>query len=116
MAPWREGIGREKRRARDESKKGKSLKKKRRGQAAPFIVGWAILLLSGNCGEEHTWQVTVGVESRQNARSLGLYLHEFCHRIMELKALWCQAPVSGNVSHCSIPCKVFYWVTGASLI
>ena len=37
------------------------------------------------------------------------------HRIMELGALWCQAPVSGNVAHCSIPCRVFYWVSGASL-
>jgi hypothetical protein len=31
-------------------KKGESLKRERRGQAAPFIVGWAILLLPGNCG------------------------------------------------------------------
>jgi hypothetical protein len=54
MARWREGKGRERRRAREESKKGESLKRVRRGQAAPFIVGWAILLLSGNCGEEHT--------------------------------------------------------------
>ena len=38
-----------------ESKKGESLKRARRGQAAPLIVGWAILLLPGNCGEEHTW-------------------------------------------------------------
>jgi hypothetical protein len=28
---------------------------KSRGQAALFIVGWATLLLPGNCGEEHTW-------------------------------------------------------------
>jgi hypothetical protein len=33
-----------------ESKKGESLKRARRGQAAPLIVGWAILLLPGNCG------------------------------------------------------------------
>jgi hypothetical protein len=38
-----------------ESRKGESFKREWRGQAAPFIVGWAILLLSGNCGEEHTW-------------------------------------------------------------
>jgi hypothetical protein len=38
------------------------------------------------------------------------------HRITELGApLWCQAPVSGNVAHCSVPCRVFYWVSGASL-
>ena len=55
MAMWREGEGRERRRARDESKKGESLKRVRKGRAAPFIVGWAILLLPGNCGEEHTW-------------------------------------------------------------
>jgi hypothetical protein len=46
---------RERRRAREESKKGESLKTVRRGQVAPFIVGWAILLLPGNYGEEHTW-------------------------------------------------------------
>ena len=33
---------RERRRARDESKEGESLKRARRGQAVPFIVGWAI--------------------------------------------------------------------------
>jgi hypothetical protein len=55
MATWREGEGRERRRDRDESKKGESLKRERRGQAASFIVGWAFLLLSDNCGKEHTW-------------------------------------------------------------
>lgn len=29
-------------------------KRERRDQAAPFIVGWATLLLPGNCGKEHT--------------------------------------------------------------
>jgi hypothetical protein len=53
MTMWREGVKGRERRARDESKKGENLK--RRGQAAPFIVGWATLLLPGNCGEEHTW-------------------------------------------------------------
>jgi hypothetical protein len=65
MAMWREG--------------GREREKERRGQAAPFIVDWAILLLSGNCGEEHTWlysQVTVGLESSQNAKSLGHCLHD----------------------------------------
>ena len=51
----RGGKGERERRAKEESKKGENLKRARRGQAAPFIVGWAILLLSGNCGEEHTW-------------------------------------------------------------
>ena len=67
--PWpcgERGEGRERRRARAESKKGESLKRVRRGQAAPLIVGWAILLLLGNCGEE----------SSQNARSLGHCLHD----------------------------------------
>jgi hypothetical protein len=36
-----------------EIKKGEGLKRVRRGQAAPLIVGWATLL-PGNCGEEHT--------------------------------------------------------------
>jgi hypothetical protein len=49
------GEGRKRRKAREESKKGESLKRARRGQAAPFIVGWTILLLPGNYGEEHTW-------------------------------------------------------------
>ena len=38
-----------------ESKKSESLKRARRDQAASHIVGWTILLLPGNCGEEHTW-------------------------------------------------------------
>ena len=38
------------------------------------------------------------------------------HRIMELGALWCQAPVSENIYCCSVPCRVFYWDAGASLI
>jgi hypothetical protein len=43
--PWsciERGKGRERRRARYESKKCESLKRVRRGQPAPFIVGWAI--------------------------------------------------------------------------
>jgi hypothetical protein len=28
------------------------------------------------------------------------------HRIMELGALWCQAPVSGNMAHFFVPCRV----------
>jgi hypothetical protein len=48
------GERREGWRARDEIKKGKSLKREKRSQAAPFIVGWATLLLPGNYGEEHT--------------------------------------------------------------
>jgi hypothetical protein len=38
------------------------------------------------------------------------------HRIMELGALWCQAPVSGDMAHCFAPCRVFSWVSGASLV
>jgi hypothetical protein len=47
MATWGWGEGGERRRAKDESKKGKSLKRAKRGQAAPFIVGWAIRYLWG---------------------------------------------------------------------
>jgi hypothetical protein len=31
------------------------LKRRRRGQAVPFIMDWATLLLQDNCGEKHTW-------------------------------------------------------------
>ena len=43
--PWpygKTGEGREKRRARDESKKSESLKRVRRVQEATLIVGWAV--------------------------------------------------------------------------
>ena len=36
------------------------------------------------------------------------------HRIMELGPLWCQVPVSGSVAHCSVPCRVSYWISGVS--
>jgi hypothetical protein len=50
MATWREG-GREREKTGSlESKKGKRSAKW--GQAVPLIVGWAILLLLGNCEEE----------------------------------------------------------------
>jgi hypothetical protein len=42
MTTWREGGRERERRAREKSKKSESLKRARRGQAAPFIVGWAI--------------------------------------------------------------------------
>ena len=70
MERGRKGEGERER----EKKKGESLKT-RRGQAAPFIVGWAILLLPGNYEEvggiPGYSQVTVGVEFVQNARRLG---------------------------------------------
>ena len=49
---WREGEERERRRAR-EYDRYKLKERKRWGQAAPLIVGWAILLLLGNCEAEH---------------------------------------------------------------
>jgi hypothetical protein len=59
----------------------------------------------------------MGVEFCQNTRSLGhcLFYVTDSHRIMELGALWCQEPVSGNVAYCSVPCRVFYWVSKESL-
>jgi hypothetical protein len=51
------------RRTRDENKRGESLRE-RRGQAAPFIVGWAILQLQGSCGKEHTWLLSGNCEDR----------------------------------------------------
>jgi hypothetical protein len=59
--PWplgERGEGRGRKRARGLEKQEKQeLERERRGQAAPLIVGWATLLLSSNCGEEHTWLV-----------------------------------------------------------
>jgi hypothetical protein len=52
---WPRGEGGKGKRGGLESKKGKNLKRAGRGQAALLIVSWAILLLSSNCGEEHTW-------------------------------------------------------------
>ena len=57
----RSGEGGERRRARYESMKGESLRREK-GQAAPFILGWATLLLPGNCGEEHTWLLSGNYE------------------------------------------------------
>jgi hypothetical protein len=48
MTAWREGErGRERGGARKKSKKGESLKRVRRGQAAPYIVGCTIRKLWG---------------------------------------------------------------------
>ena len=40
----------------------------------------------------------------------------YSDRIIELGALWCQAPVSENVAYCSVPCRIIYWIPRASLI
>jgi hypothetical protein len=53
--PWPCGVGGRERERGLESKKGDGLKRARRGQTAPYIVSWAILLLPGNCGKVHTW-------------------------------------------------------------
>ena len=51
------------RRGRDENKRGeRSREREGRGQAAPFIVDWAILQLQGSCGEEHTWLLSGNCE------------------------------------------------------
>jgi hypothetical protein len=34
--------------------------------------------------------------------SWGFICMTYSHGIMELAALWCQVPVSGNVAHCSL--------------
>jgi hypothetical protein len=54
MAMWRQGR-REGERGGAREQESKRARDRGRGQAAPFIVGWATLLLPGNCGEEHTW-------------------------------------------------------------
>ena len=55
MAMWREGRSGEEGEQKVRERGNKRSKRETRGQAAPFIVGWATLLLQGNCGEEHTW-------------------------------------------------------------
>ena len=40
----------------------------------------------------------------------------YSHKIMELGALGCQAPDSGNVAHLFISCRVLDWVARASLV
>jgi hypothetical protein len=66
------GKGRERRRARDEGKKGESLKREKRGQASPLIVGWQLCCCQVTVGQSIPAysHVTVGVESSQNAKSL----------------------------------------------
>jgi hypothetical protein len=47
------GVRKGKREEGIESKKAEGLKRVMRSQAAPLIVGWTVLLLPGNCEEEH---------------------------------------------------------------
>jgi hypothetical protein len=42
--------------------RGKCLREREEGPSSPFIVGWAILLLQGNCWEEHTWLLSGNCE------------------------------------------------------
>jgi hypothetical protein len=63
MARKEKGDRRDTGRASDESKKGESLKESKE-VPAPFIEGWATLLLPGNCGEEHTRLLTGNCEGR----------------------------------------------------
>jgi hypothetical protein len=114
MATWRERRG--------ESKITRTWERREerggRGQAAPFIVGWTTLLLPGNCREEHTWlypgNCGGGVQPEyQELRALP-YVTDG-HRIMELRVHGVRSLVSGSVAHGSIPCRIFYWVSGVSL-
>jgi hypothetical protein len=50
----------------------------------------------------------VGVESSQNARSLG-------HCVTESQN-YGRAPDSGNAARLSVPCRFLYWVTRVSPI
>jgi hypothetical protein len=50
----------------NKQKKGENLKRVRRSQETPVILGWATLVLPSN----------YSMKSRQNDRSLGLYLHD----------------------------------------
>jgi hypothetical protein len=55
MATWKERRRKGEKESERLSVREQELERERRGQAAPFIVGWATLLFQGNCGEEHNW-------------------------------------------------------------
>jgi hypothetical protein len=61
-------------------------------------------------------QVTVGWSLARMPESWDIICMTYNNRIMELGALWCQTPDSGNIAQFSIPCRVFYWVARARLI
>ena len=67
----------ERRRARDESKKGESLKRERRDNQ-PLLLQAGLSCCQVTLGRSTPGysQVTVGMESSQNARSLGHCLHD----------------------------------------
>ena len=68
------GRGREREKAREESKKGESLESEE-GPSSPFYSGLGYQITVGRSIPGYS-QVTVGVESSQNARSLGHCLHD----------------------------------------
>ena len=68
------GEGRE-RRARDESKIGESLEREEEEPSSPFYSGLGYQVTVGRSIPGYS-QVTVGVESSQNARSLGHFLRD----------------------------------------
>ena len=119
--PWpcgerEERIGR--RRARDENKRFKSLRE--RGGAKQPLLYWAglpIQLLQHNCGEEHTWLLSGNYEGgvQPECQELGTQsMGQIVTGLLSCGAPCCQTPVSGNVAHCSVPCRVFYWVSKVS--
>ena len=100
----REGRGRK--RAREVRVREQEPKRERRGQADPFIVDWATLLLRDNCGEEHTWLLPGncggGVWTAYVTNG---------HRIMGAGSL-CQEPMSGSMANGpSLPCRLICWVS-----
>jgi hypothetical protein len=81
MAMWREGRREGEEREQEGWRESKRSKRDWRGQAVPFIVGWAILLLQDNCGEEHTWLLPGNCGSEVWTA----YVTDG-HRMMDLKA------------------------------
>jgi hypothetical protein len=57
-----------------ELKRDKRNKREAKGQATPFIMGWATFLLPANCGEELNWLLPGGDQTAYVTDS---------HRIME---------------------------------
>jgi hypothetical protein len=67
-------------------------------------------LLQGNSGEEHTWLLPGNCEGEVWTA----YLVD-CQRTVALRAhgVWCLC--LWGVAHCSVPCRIFYWVSRVSL-
>jgi hypothetical protein len=115
MATWRDGGKGEREGGLERRIRKVKAKEREEGPSNPFYSGLGYQVTMGRNIPGYS-QGTVGVESSQNTEAWDIVCVTCSHGIMELGALWCQTPVSANVAWCSVSCRVFYWVTRASLI